>query len=93
MRIPLAVWTSDDFIAAHPERYRALQDNTRKYWTNDFLYDLMCGLMDVESPRFKPENSLAHSTYSHTRDTLTILDGTVSLADDDEVPDTMRGSL
>ena len=49
--------------------------------------------MDVESPRFKPENSLAHSTYSHTRDTLTILDGTVSLADDDEVPDTMRGSL
>lgn len=93
VRIPLAVWTSDDFIAAHPERYRALQDNTRKYWTNDFLYDLMCGLMDVESPRFKPENSLAHSTYSHTRDTLTILDGTVSLADDDEVPDTMRGSL
>lgn len=82
VRIPLAVWTSDDFIAAHPERHSALQANSGKYWTNDFLYELMCGLMDVESPRFNPANSLAHASYAHTRERLTILGGRIPLSAD-----------
>lgn len=88
VRIPLAVWTSDDFIAAHPERHAALQANTGRYRTNDFLYELMCGIMDIESPRFHSEHSLAHAAYAHTRDTLTILDGAVRIADDhgDQTP-------
>jgi len=90
IRIPLAVWTSDDFIAAHPERHAALQSNISKYWTNDFLYDLMCGIMDVDSPRFNPSNSLAHASYAYTREDLMVLGGSVSLTDDDEIPDTLR---
>lgn len=82
VRIPLAVWTSDDFIARHPERYEALQANRGKYWTNDFLFDLMCGLMDVDTPRSLHENSLAHNEYRHRRETLTVLRGTVRLSDD-----------
>lgn len=82
VRIPLAVWTSEDFITAHPDRHAALQANTGRYWTNDFLYDLVCGLMDLRSPRFNTANSLAHREYAHTRESLTILGGTIAIADD-----------
>ncbi len=84
VRIPLAVWTSEDFIASHAERYTALRANAQCCWTNDFLYDLMCGLMDVQSPRFDPSGSLAHSAYNYRREQLTVLDGTVRLAGDTE---------
>lgn len=82
VRIPLAVWTSEDFARAHPERHESLLANRDRYWTNDFLYDLMCGLMDVRSPRFDVTNSLAHKEYAHSRESLTILGGTVAVADD-----------
>ena len=90
VRIPLAVWTSEDFISAHPKRYEALKANSGRYWTNDFLYELMCGLMDVSSPRFRTCNSLAHDTYAYTREQLTLLDGTVRVADDDERPGSLK---
>lgn len=86
VRIPLAVYTSDDFIASHPERHAALRTNRNRYWTNDFLFDLMCGLLDIDSPKFNPANSLAHSSYRYTRDDLTILNGTVPISSDDGVP-------
>lgn len=82
VRIPLAVWTSDDFIRAHPERYAALRANRDACWTNDFLFDLMCGLMDVATSRSKASDSLAHDAYAHRRETLTVLRGTVRLSDD-----------
>ena len=91
VRIPLAVWTSDDFIAAHPKRYEALKANADRYWTNDFLYELMCGLMDVSSPRFRTSNSLAHGDYAYSREQLSVLGGTVRVADDDGHPDSLAG--
>ena len=82
VRIPLAVWTSDDFINAHPESYAALQANRNACWTNDFLFDLMCGMMGVMTPRSNPANSLCSGDYAHRRETLTVLRGTVRLSDD-----------
>ncbi|MDE6286237.1 MAG: sulfatase-like hydrolase/transferase [Muribaculaceae bacterium] len=82
VRIPLAVWTSPEYEAAHPERVSALRSNTGRYWTNDFLYELICGILDVESDHFKASNSLAHNTYHYTRDDLTVLNGTIPLSDD-----------
>lgn len=82
VRIPLAVWTSDDFINAHPESYAALQTNRNACWTNDFLFDLMCGMMGVTTPRSNPANSLCSCDYAHRRETLTVLRGTVRLSDD-----------
>ena len=82
--IPLMVWMSEEYVARRPERAKALRANKDKYWTNDLLYDLVCGVLDVASPDYKEENSLASPTYRFERDDLTIMKGTIRIADDQD---------
>ena len=82
--IPLMVWMSEEYVARRPERAKALRTNKDKYWTNDLLYDLVCGVLDVASPDYKEENSLASPTYRFDRDDLTIMKGTIRIADDQD---------
>lgn len=78
------VWMSEEYVARRPERAKALRANKDKYWTNDLLYDLVCGVLDVASPDYKEENSLASPTYRFERDDLTIMKGTIRIADDQD---------
>lgn len=80
--IPLMVWMSEAFAACRPDRAKALRDNSQRYWTNDLLYDLMCGVLDVACDDYKEANSLASSAYRFRRQDLTIMRGTVRVADD-----------
>lgn len=82
IRIPLFVWLSDRYSKLHPLRDKALRDNAGKYFTNDLVYELMCGIFDVESDHFDEENSIASATYKFTRDMLLTYDGKVRIADD-----------
>ena len=81
-RIPLMTWLSDEYIDIHPERVAALKSNSNKYWTNDLFYELMCGIFDIESDHFNKKNSLAHTDYCHTRESLTIMEGEIKLTED-----------
>jgi heptose-I-phosphate ethanolaminephosphotransferase len=81
-RIPLAVWMSDEYINCRPERAADLRGNHDKYWTNDLLFDLICGFLDVESEHFKEENSLASHRYRFEREQLTAMNGTIRIAED-----------
>lgn len=81
-RIPLMTWLSDEYIDIHPERAAALKSNSSKYWTNDLFYEMMCGIFDIESDHFKKKNSLAHTDYCHTRESLTIMEGEIKLTQD-----------
>ena len=81
-RIPLITWLSDEYIVTHPERAAALKANSEKFWTNDLFYEFMCGIFDVESDHFKKKNSLAHTDYCHTRESLTIMDGEIWLTEE-----------
>ena len=81
-RIPMMMWMSDEYQATHPERTAALKENCNKYWTNDMLYELFCGVFDIKCNRFKEKNSIAHKEYCHTRETLTIMDGQIGLTED-----------
>lgn len=81
-RIPLFVWLSDRYRENLPERAKALRCNAEKYFTNDLVYELMCGVLDVTSDNFDESNSLASDKYKFTRDMLLTYDGTIRIADD-----------
>lgn len=81
-RIPLFVWLSDRYSACHPLRYEALKANSGKYFTNDLVYELMCGIFDIKSDNYDESNSLASDKYKYTRDMLLTYDGKVRIADD-----------
>lgn len=79
VRIPMFVYCSDNFIQQHPDRYRALQDNRMRYFTNDLVYELMCGLMDVSSDRFDPSGSIAYGSFRYNKEDLLTNEGRMPL--------------
>ena len=86
LRIPLMVWLADDFITLRPQRAEALQQNRQRHWTNDLLYELMCGVMDATSNHFREDRSLASLNYAFTREQLTAMGGSIRIADDPQQP-------
>ena len=79
IRIPLMVWGSDRYFSEHPDRIKALRFNEKKYWTNDLLYELICGLMDVKSSNFDETASIASDQYRFTVDQLMAINGTIKI--------------
>ena len=82
LRIPLAVLLTDSYINRHKERYDALRANKDKYFTNDLMYELFCGVIDIKSDHFDTTNSLAHAEYRYTRDMLLTNCGKTRISDD-----------
>lgn len=83
-RIPLVCWMSDAWQQLHPGRFEALCLNRERYWTNDLLYELMCGVFDVESNHFDETASLASPRYRFTRDELLTFEGQLRIRDDEK---------
>lgn len=81
-RIPMFAYLSDDYIRLHGSRYEALRKNKDKYFTNDLVYDLMCGIFDIRSNRFDESCSLASADYRFTRDTLLTFEGKIHISED-----------
>lgn len=82
-RIPLFVYLSSEYIACHSDRAEALDKNRERYFTNDLLYELICGVLDVKSSAFDETNSLASLSYKWQRSELLTYEGRRHIADDD----------
>lgn len=82
VRIPLFVHFSDEYMSCHPDRVEALRSNSNRYFTNDLIYELMCGIFDVKSNHFDESSSLASNTYRFVPKDLFTYEGKVCVADD-----------
>lgn len=82
VRIPLFTYLSDKYIHNHPNIYHALKNNQNKYFTNDLVYELMCGIFDISSNHYMPENSLTSSTFKYIIDDLKTDLGNLSIKKD-----------
>ena len=61
VRIPMFVYLADSYIKKYPDTAIALKNNTLKYFTNDLIYELMCGIFNIQSNHYDEENSIASS--------------------------------
>lgn len=82
VRIPMFTYFSDNYIEKYPETYQALLDNKNKYFTNDWAYELVCGILNIKSNHYDETNSLASPLYKYTRDMLKTNLGQRSLSED-----------
>ena len=82
VRIPFWMYLSDEYQRAMPGHTRALRSHTRRYFTNDMLYDTICGLLNAPSERYDPGQDFASSTYRFTRETLFTMFGAQPLTGD-----------
>lgn len=84
-RIPLFIHMTDEYIANHPSRHSALTENRDRFFTNDLAYELVCGLLDVESDRFDESASLASKSYRFGPEDLLTYTGQVRISDDPNI--------
>lgn len=70
VRIPMFVYLADEYINKFPLTYNALKENAEKYFTNDLVYELMCGIFNIQSNHYDETNSIASSKYKYTREML-----------------------
>jgi heptose-I-phosphate ethanolaminephosphotransferase len=85
LRIPMFIYLSDAYKETYPTAYAALTSHTDSYFTNDLMYEVICGMLGVTSSHYDETNSLASPKYKFTRETLTTNLGKTKLtADTDE---------
>ena len=79
--IPLFVYLSPSYQNEHQLVAQTLKNNTQQYFTNDLLYNLVCGVLDVESNHYDESESLASPKYRFDLNNLKTNMGKESLKD------------
>lgn len=63
LRIPLFVYLSKDYKQYNPNVYNNLIINKDKFFSNDLIYNFICGILNVKSKHFNEEESLSSTKY------------------------------
>ena len=81
-RIPFFVYLSDAYTNRFPNTALALRRHTTSYFTNDLLFDLLCGVFQVTGSLHKEKNDISSLSYGFSRETLKTNLGKISLRED-----------
>ena len=76
------LYLSDEYILKNPEIYATVNSNSKKYFTNDLIYDFICGILNIKSNHYDEANSIASSKYKYTKEMLKTNLGELWIKDD-----------
>ena len=82
VRIPMFVYLSPQYQASFPLHANALQHNEQQYFTNDMIYDTVCGLLNTPSNHYDASQDFSSIKYRFTQQDLTTMLGTHKLTED-----------
>jgi len=82
VRIPFFIYLSPEYRAALPQRAAMLESRRDAYFTNDMMYDTVCGLLGAPNNRYDPRQDFSSPAYGFTRETLTTMFGNHALTED-----------
>ena len=82
VRIPFFIYLSPEYRAALPNRAATLAGRREAYFTNDMMYDTVCGLLGAPNNRYDPRQDFSSPAYGFTRETLTTMFGNHALTED-----------
>ena len=82
VRIPFFLYLSPAYREKFPEEAYMLGLSRRTYFTNDMLYDTMCGILGAKGNRYDAEQDLSSQKYRFAKEDLTTMLGQQRIADD-----------
>ena len=85
LRIPLFIYLSPAYQKEHAQVTQSLKNNTEQYFTNYLLYNLICGIFDIQSNHYNEEESLASPSYELKLEDLKTDSGKQMVKDDPNV--------
>lgn len=73
-RIPLLIHFSENLKSSH--QYINLQEHTDSFWSNDLLFNLVCGVLDIHNPEIlAPKYDLSSEEYGLTKEDIILCNG------------------
>ena len=84
VRIPMFIYLSPEYRSNLPERAAALSIHSKEYFTNDMLYDTICGIINAPSNHYDEKQDFSSNHYAFTRKNLTTMLGQHSLIEDND---------
>lgn len=84
VRIPMFLYLSDEYMAKNPKINIAVKNNSKKYFTNDLIYDFICGILNIKSNHYDETNSIASIKYKYTKEMLKTNLGELWIKDDNK---------
>lgn len=82
VRIPFFTYLADYYIENNSDIYHNLQSNQNKFFTNDLIYDFICGILDIQSNHYDEQNSLTSKFYKYRLEDLRTNLGQLKLSED-----------
>ena len=82
LSIPMFLYLSPEYMSAYPETAQVLRSHVDSYFTNDLMYETVCGLLQVKYEHYELENSLTSSLYKWNKNNLTTNLGKTPLTQD-----------
>lgn len=82
LRIPFFVYLSEGYRKKFPETANALASHKNAYFTNDLVYDLVCGILQIRSDHYDAQFDISSPFYNFTQSKLRTNLGKTSLGED-----------
>ena len=83
VRIPMFVYLSPKYEKIFPERTKILKSRRAEYFTNDLMYDTICGILNAPSSNYDAAQDFSAAEYRFNRENLTTMLGQYKLSDDE----------
>ncbi len=80
-RIPFAVWLSEEYQERYPQKLSHLKENQDKIFTNDLIYDVYAGLLNIDGKNYNSKFDISSPEYSITLDNA-IIANKIKITDD-----------
>lgn len=83
VRIPLMIKVSDAYALVNKDVTQSLRAHRKSLWTNDLLFDLMCGMMGIAGmPQYRAAFDLSSPSYRLNGELGTTMHGKVKVMSD-----------
>ena len=82
LRIPMFLYFSDEYIQNNTAVYETLKAHRDYYFTNDLVYELLCGIFNIKSNHYDEACSLASPQFKFTQEMLRVNLGKTPLTKD-----------
>lgn len=84
VRVPFFVYLSNEYKHRYSETYEILMKHKEYYITNDLVFNLMLGLMQIKCNKVSFKDDFTKAEYKYTKESLKTNLGSVSISDDIE---------
>ena len=82
VRIPMFIYLSPEYEKIFPARTEILKSRRAEYFTNDLIYDTICGILNAPSNNYDAAQDFSAAEYKFNRENLTTMLGQYKLSDD-----------